>query len=154
MPCCCYLIRLQGRSMHVDVQSRYIERAPGCAEPPPMPFQHKKGARKSAPKPGSIEEAREQANQSRKLSRVCHYCMLGSYPARGDATVVVSVHCERAKDLLAWCLVTLLTAHSQWSPIPTVSLQFTLILTLTLTLTFALASRTCTYTHTQRACLR
>ncbi|KAL3143158.1 hypothetical protein ABBQ38_002018 [Trebouxia sp. C0009 RCD-2024] len=54
------------------VKSRYIERAPGCAEPPPVPFQHKKGARKSAPKPGSIEEAREQANQSRKLSRAAY----------------------------------------------------------------------------------
>ena len=57
------------------LQSRYIERAPGCKEPPPVPFQHKKGpARKSAPKPGTIEEARQQASASRKLSRVGLHC--------------------------------------------------------------------------------
>ncbi|DBB01687.1 TPA: hypothetical protein ACH3X1_000319 [Trebouxia sp. C0004] len=51
------------------VQKRYIERAPGCHEPPPVPFQHRKGNRKSAPKPGTAEEARHQAQQAKALAR-------------------------------------------------------------------------------------
>lgn len=52
------------------VQKRYVERAPGCHEPPPIPFQHRKGAnRKSAPKPGTAEEARQQAQQAKTLAR-------------------------------------------------------------------------------------
>lgn len=53
-----------------DVQKRYIERAPGCHEPPPVPFQHRKGNRKTAPKPGTAEEARHQAQQAKALARV------------------------------------------------------------------------------------
>ena len=52
------------------MQKRYIERAPGCHEPPPVPFQHRKGNRKSAPKPGTAEEARHQAQQAKALARV------------------------------------------------------------------------------------
>lgn len=53
------------------LQKRYVERAPGCHEPPPIPFQHRKGAnRKSAPKPGTAEEARQQAQQAKTLARV------------------------------------------------------------------------------------
>ena len=55
------------------MQKRYIERAPGCHEPPPIPFQHRKGTRKSAPKPGSVEEARQQAQQAKTLARVSHF---------------------------------------------------------------------------------
>ena len=52
------------------MQMRYVERAPGCADPPPVPFQHRKTQRKSAPKPGSVEEARHQAQQQKKLAQV------------------------------------------------------------------------------------
>jgi len=69
-------------SSEYDVQKRYIERAPGCHEPPPVPFQHRKGNRKSAPKPGTAEEARHQAQQAKALARVgppptLHQCLYG-----------------------------------------------------------------------------
>lgn len=63
------------------VQMRYVERAPGCADPAPVPVQHRKTQRKSAPKPGTPEEARHQAEQQKKLAQVlflfisCHYCI-------------------------------------------------------------------------------
>ncbi len=57
-------------SADCDVQKRYIERAPGCHEPPPVPFQHRKGNCKSAPKPGTAEEARHQAQQAKALASV------------------------------------------------------------------------------------
>ena len=51
-------------------QKRYIERAPGCHEPPPVPFQYRKTERKSAPKSGTPEYARQQAQQAIALARV------------------------------------------------------------------------------------
>ena len=52
------------------MQSQYVERAPMCHDPPAVPFQHRKTTRKSAPKAGTPEEARHQAQQQKKLAQV------------------------------------------------------------------------------------
>lgn len=54
------------------MQSQYVERAPTCHDPPAVPFQHRKTTRKSAPKPGTPEEARHQAQQHKKLAQVLY----------------------------------------------------------------------------------
>lgn len=73
------------------LQMRYIERAPGCSDPPPVPFQHRKTQRKSAPKPGTAEEARMQAEQQKKLAQVqhaAHCCILQHTPPDAPLTYI------------------------------------------------------------------
>lgn len=74
------------------MQMRYVERAPGCADPPPVPFQHRKTQRKSAPKPGTAEEARHQAEQQKKLAQVLQNRCFLPY-IRRHTNLVALGHC-------------------------------------------------------------